>query len=131
MMAERWYFVVGPEEETVIPILDDGTGPIEVGCSVWEGYAQNAKEAKRLAWRYFREQGAKFLDDNYPGHPMRGVKVERVPPCVTHGYDFDSCEPVDCWPVPCSACPQDIEIGSSFAYNEWGEETHLGCVAIQ
>jgi hypothetical protein len=94
--ADRYYVVVGPQEETVIPVLDDGDGPIEIGHSVWEGFARTAKEAKALAWKHFRAEGARFLDDNYPGHPMRGVTVERVPPCPNHGYDFESCLCTDC-----------------------------------
>lgn len=39
------YMVVTPEYGAYIPMLDDGTGPMEYGSDVWEGEAKNAREA--------------------------------------------------------------------------------------
>ncbi len=45
------YLVYTPEYGTVIPILDDGTGPMEYGCDVLHVRARNRRAAKVLAVR--------------------------------------------------------------------------------
>ena len=40
----RWY-VVTPEYETKVPILDDGSGPVEYGCDVVEVEAETRRDA--------------------------------------------------------------------------------------
>ena len=44
---ERWY-VVTPEYGTVIPVLDDGTGPMEYGADVIEIEAETKRDAIAL-----------------------------------------------------------------------------------
>lgn len=41
---QRW-LVFTPYYDTVIPILDDGTGPVESGADVVEVEAESAKDA--------------------------------------------------------------------------------------
>jgi hypothetical protein len=43
----RW-LVITPEYDEVVPILDDGTGPIEYGCDVIEIEAESRRDAIAL-----------------------------------------------------------------------------------
>ncbi len=76
MTRGRWYEVVSPEYGEVIPILDDGTGPMEYGADFLYVRARNAHRAKTLAVRAWRRAHAKYLE---PGeNPFTGVKATRV-----------------------------------------------------
>ncbi len=70
------YIVVTPEYSTVIPILDDGSGPIEYGRDVWEGEADNMKEAKIKAIKSieFRRWVKEARSDNR--NPFSGLRAE-------------------------------------------------------
>jgi len=49
------YYVITPEFEVVIPILDDGTGPIEPARDVVEVEAPNKREAIRLGYHELKK----------------------------------------------------------------------------
>ncbi len=88
------YLVVSEEYGEVVPVLDYGQGPMEYGCDVWEGEAQNKSDAKTLAWAHWRKTHAKCLQNNRADnrHPMSGVKVEGpFPPCGRCGK-FNDCQ---------------------------------------
>ena len=53
---KRW-LVVTPEYDTVIPILDDGTGPLEPGADVIEIEAETARDAIALGVREMLRRG--------------------------------------------------------------------------
>lgn len=71
------FLVITPEYGTVIPILDDGTGPMEYGCDVLHVRARNRRAAKVLAVRAWRRKGRYSLWVNRnDGNPYVGLKVE-------------------------------------------------------
>ncbi len=80
---KRWY-VVTPEYGTVIPVLDDGTGPYEYQADVIEVEAENKRDAIAFGvklmlkgkWREFewcKDQRDSGLS------PYTGVKAWEVP----------------------------------------------------
>ena len=78
------YMVVTPPYGTLIPILDDGTGPTEYGSDVLYVEARTVKEAKVLAvreWRQMQRRGqwreARWVADQYINNacPFTGLKV--------------------------------------------------------
>ena len=77
------YLVYTPEYGTVIPILDDGSGPMEYGADVMLVRAQNARRAKVLAVRAWRRKPwkqARWLHDCLSDgrSPFVGLKAERA-----------------------------------------------------
>lgn len=78
------YVVCSPEYGEVIPILDDGTGPMEYGCDVVFAFTRNARRAKVLGVRWFRRRGARYL--RYAENPFAGVKAERLEFCERCHY---------------------------------------------
>ena len=46
------YFVVSPTMSYVVPILDDGTGPIEEGACVVSVEARTKRDARKLAVKH-------------------------------------------------------------------------------
>lgn len=80
---KRWY-VITPEYGQVVPVLDDGTGPMEYGADVVEVEAETKRDAiafgvrlmLRGRWREFkwcRDQRLSGLS------PYAGVKAEPAP----------------------------------------------------
>lgn len=51
----KWWLVASPEYGTVIPIMDDGTGPMEYQSDVVNVQAATPHEAKVLAVRAMRK----------------------------------------------------------------------------
>ena len=80
MTLKPWY-VISPEYGTVIPILDDGTGPTEYGCDVVEVEAETKRDALAMGVKLMLAdlscQWVKDcrLDDR---NPYAGMKVELV-----------------------------------------------------
>lgn len=75
------YIVVSPEMESVIPITDDGRGPVEPYCDVALVDAANRNEARWKAWRTWKQHGADWpaeASDN-DWFPTRGLQVEEAP----------------------------------------------------
>ena len=60
-MDVRWYYVVTPEYEQVVPILDDGTGPVELVSDVAYVEARTQREALVVGLRELRRDGSKWL----------------------------------------------------------------------
>ncbi len=57
----RWYYVVTPEYEQVVHILDDGIGPVESVSDVAYVEAKNQREALVTGLRELRRDGSKWL----------------------------------------------------------------------
>ena len=74
------YLVIIPAYETVIPILDDGTGPSEWGSDVLEVEALNASQAKVLAVREWRRQRTRWVSDQDTDCrcPFTGLQVRNM-----------------------------------------------------
>ncbi len=79
--AHRWFLVASAEYGEVIPILDDGSGPMEYGCDVLWIRARSKQRAKILMVRAFRRRtkgrswkSAPWL---YDGNPFTGMTAER------------------------------------------------------
>ena len=79
------YLVITPPYDILIPILDDGTGPVESHCDVLEIEAINPREAKINAvreWRRMQHNGhwrdARWIRDQQSNNanPFSGLKVE-------------------------------------------------------
>jgi hypothetical protein len=107
------YCVVTPEYGTKIPILDDGSGPIEYGCDVIEIEADNKRDAIAMGVK-------EMLKGGYGGHgrsmdyqwcrdqrkdncsPYTGVTAELSnAPCVhCEGTGCSGAHPHE----PCGAC---------------------------
>ena len=65
MTNTRQFLVMNPLTETVIPILDDGTGPSEWGRDIVEVSATSKKEAKRLGYHALKQtyEGRRWIND--------------------------------------------------------------------
>ena len=76
-MAVRWYYVVTPEYEQVVPILDDGTGPVELVSDVAYVEAKNQREALVFGVRELRRDKSKWLRAQTINEcsPFTGLKV--------------------------------------------------------
>lgn len=74
----RTYFVISPEVEEVVPLLDDGTGPIEVGRYVDEVQASSKREAIRVAYADPDAEIHRWVEINRGDgrHPFSGLTVE-------------------------------------------------------
>ncbi len=91
------WLVVSPEYGVVIPVLDDGTGPMEYGADVVFVEAPTRRDALVLGVLLFRRQGAKYLHD--AENPYAGVTVTSQW-CPVHGrpvwakdhYECSQCE---------------------------------------
>ena len=71
------YAVISREYGTVVPILDDGTGPTEYGCEYAEVEADTPKGARVKAVREWRSKGRLrycYSDEN----PFTGLKVQDI-----------------------------------------------------
>lgn len=70
------YYVMTPEYGEVVPILDDGTGPIEWGRDVEEVKATTKREAKQLGYQELKRQH--WFRDHYDHdkHPYAYLTVE-------------------------------------------------------
>ena len=71
------YAVITPEYGEVVPILDDGTGPMEYGCDCVEVLARNKRDALLLGVKYMRSRPREYKWFKYDDeNPFAGVKVE-------------------------------------------------------
>ena len=84
---KRWY-VVTPEYGEVIPILDDGTGPMEYGADVIEIEAETARDAVALGVKEMLKGRCGKWGDRYRWcldarsdrvSPYAGVKAIEIP----------------------------------------------------
>ena len=90
----RWW-VVSPEYGTVVPVCDDGTGPMEYGCDAVEVEADTKRDALLLGVQELLKR-----DDSWPSvnrqdgqPPWAGMRVEPSPPCDCCGeYEACSCK---------------------------------------
>ena len=82
--ARKW-LVITPEYDEVIPILDDGTGPIERGCDVIEIEAPTARDAITLGVKEMLKGGRQDIYSFYKWciqsrsdgeNPFAGVRAE-------------------------------------------------------
>ena len=81
MTHAKMYMVYTPEYGTVIPILDDGSGPKEYGADVLLVRATNKRRAKVLAVRRWRHRPrGKWVEnrDSDLISPFAGLKAEEV-----------------------------------------------------
>jgi hypothetical protein len=76
--------VVSAEHGEVVPILDDGTGPMEYGRDVVYVTAASEREAKHVGLRAFRlwwnRRGHYDRDYDCPWNGMEGRRLGRRPP---------------------------------------------------
>ena len=91
------WMVCSPEYGEVVPVLDDGTGPMEYGCDVVHVEAETKQDALYLGVLLLKRQGARYF--NHAENPYAGVKVESQI-CPAHGmpvwnkdhYECPTCE---------------------------------------
>ena len=95
-MLKPW-LIVSPEYGDVIPVLDDGSGPMEYGADVTFVEAETRRDALLLGVALFRQQWARYLDDYV--HPFEGVQVisqwcdaHRAPIWNRDHYECPQCE---------------------------------------
>lgn len=88
-MMHHWY-VVSPEMSKVMPVLDDGTGPIEDFHDVTEVDAPTAREALRIGVPQLRKWFDEARSDKR--NPRTGVKAIR-PQCPHLGCWCKFCQP--------------------------------------
>ena len=73
----KWW-VITPEYGTVVPVLDDGTGPEEFGCDVVEVEAPTRREALVLGLRELKKVTKGWInwyrDDT--SNPFTGLRAE-------------------------------------------------------
>lgn len=92
MTLKPWY-VISPEYGTVIPIMDDGTGPMEYNCDVVEVEAETQRDALLLGVKIMRGDASCHWHDDAEC-PYAGMKVESAL-CEHGGVTFeDAC--VEC-----------------------------------
>ena len=114
----KHWSVTSPEFGEVIPILDDGSGPMEYGCDYALVIAPTKRAARSLAVRAWRKNARTHSDslkepmagveeaygrlqwcDGGNENPFVGLKVEELAPCPTHGYALEDCsEQGGCFP---------------------------------
>ena len=98
----KHWIVVTPEVGVVIPVLDDGSGPMEYGCDVVEVEAESRRDAIALGvrlmlrgrWReytYCKEQRAARCS------PYTGVRAELLLDCEPSTPHKD-CDCMSCRP---------------------------------
>lgn len=84
------YIVISPEISTTIPILDDGSGPLEYFCCTCFVNASSKKQAKILALKDRLMKDWIHEQRLYQTNPFIGLKVEEC-----------KCEHGMCW---CDKC---------------------------
>jgi len=98
----KHYIVISPEVGTVIPILDDGSGPTEYGCCVVSVEANNRREALKKAIN--TEELSEWVNDQRSDgkNPFSGLAV--IDPVCKHGTcNCDICG------FQCEACMDECE----------------------
>ena len=93
---EPW-LVCSPEYGEVVPVTDEGQGPMEYGCDVVFVEAETRRDALVLGVKAFRDMDAHYLGDQ--DNPFAGVKVKSMT-CPAHGrpvwirdhYECPQCE---------------------------------------
>lgn len=73
------YYVMSPEYETVLPILDDGTGPSEIARDVVKVQAKTKAEAKRSGYAQLKTQRWFRKHYEHDKHPYAYLTVECSP----------------------------------------------------
>jgi hypothetical protein len=85
----RPYRVLTPEYGVVIPVTDEGQGPLEYGRDLVGVRAESATDAKLLGVAYLRHKGGYY--DHCNGNPYTGVVVERCD-CRHGRAEWDGCD---------------------------------------
>jgi hypothetical protein len=67
--------VVGPEYGVVIPITDEGQGPLEYGCDVVEVEADTKADARVLGVHELRKIPRGYIDRYSDENPFAGLRV--------------------------------------------------------
>lgn len=71
------YYVITPEYGEVVPVTDEGQGPMEYGSDVIEIEARNRSEARLLGVHAMRKNTTKYqYYQHCDGNPFAGVTVE-------------------------------------------------------
>jgi hypothetical protein len=112
-VADPWWEVISPEFGEVVPILDDGTGPMEYGCSYVEIQAPTRRAAIVAACKtdefmgkgWSRGWAARQREDGLC--PYTGVKA--YPKCDC--WDKDTWDGSDISTWPDEDCPKCHGIG--------------------
>jgi hypothetical protein len=71
----RHWWVSTPEFGVMVPLLDDGTGPLEYQCDVVCVDAATRREAIVAGVKKMRAEGAKWFE-SHDGNPFVGIKAE-------------------------------------------------------
>ncbi len=88
--AASMWLVVSPEYGTVIPVCDDGTGPMEYGAATIYIEAATKHDAILLGVKAMKARGDDWLAD--AECPYTGVTAEPVPPCSHGGISWECVE---------------------------------------
>jgi len=108
MNAVRHWMVSSPEMSVVIPILDDGTGPLEYFHDVAWVEATSKREAIRLGTPKLTEWASQAR--SYGLNPFVGVRAELA--TCEHGVCYcDMCGDREC--AACEADQEANQVGAS------------------
>lgn len=81
------YWVLSPEYGTVIPVLDDGSGPMEYGRDCAAVIALDPRHAKVAAVRIWRKDRKSYINGDPSSSPYAGLEVNSA--ICEHGvWDF-------------------------------------------
>lgn len=98
----KHWIVVSPETWATIPVLDDGSGPLEYFCYAVSVEAETRKEAKRIALHTPEMQGWVDQQRGDNRNPLWGLRVSD--PVCDHGVCLcDLCH------RECEECVAEIE----------------------
>lgn len=93
----KHWIVISPEYGTMIPIMDDGTGPMEYGCDVVCVDAETARQAKVAGVRKMRETYPDGWLSRVEGNPYNGIYAKTaLCPHLHRMCDCASPEEYDC-----------------------------------
>ena len=81
-MMKAW-LIVSPEYGEVIPVTDEGQGPVEYGADVVHVEAETRRDAVILGVQLFKRRGARYLH-HCDGGPYAGVHAI-AQDCPAHG----------------------------------------------
>jgi hypothetical protein len=88
---KRW-LVCSPKYGTMVPVLDDGSGPTEYGCDVVEIEAVNKRDALILGLKLMRKEYPDgWHNQDLSENPFKGMRVEEYP----EEYDILSQEEIE------------------------------------
>lgn len=85
--------MVTPEYGEIVPVTDEGEGPMEYGCDAVCVDAKGRVQAKVIAVREMRRRGMEYINDNPDRSPFTGLEVRSA--ICEHGFCMCDCDRSD------------------------------------